>query len=235
MSQPPLPLESSRLRSRGGCLFLGLPLVLVPLIILAYAGVWGLGLRGRVASGDRVILTYSACPEAQEPVLARVSSMGLGDPVAEATEGGFTLTATMPEDARVAEQIPATLTERGDFAVYYGPDRADQVAGRAEVTSVFPRMTGDASATSVVKLDPAVGGPLQRRQLDDPLGFLEVWVDGVHVDTLPNTSPITEHEIDIEPMAEGARDAIEESAARSIVLAHPLPCDIALVSREPAP
>jgi hypothetical protein len=61
MSQPPLPLESSRLRSRGGCLFLGLPLVLVPMIIFAYAGVWGLGLRGRPADGERVTLTYAGC------------------------------------------------------------------------------------------------------------------------------------------------------------------------------
>jgi hypothetical protein len=161
--------------------------------------------------------------------------MGLGEPIAQSTDGGFTITATMPGDTRVAAQIPATLAERGEFALYYGPDRADQVAGPDDVASVFPRMTGDASATSVVKLDPELAGPLQRRQLDDPQGFLEVYVDGVHVDTLPNTSPITEHEIDIEPMAEGARDAIEESAARAIVLASPLPCEIALTSQEAAP
>ncbi|TNE84646.1 MAG: hypothetical protein EP330_28650 [Deltaproteobacteria bacterium] len=235
MSETKPPLESSRLRSRGGCLFLGLPLVLVPAIILAYAGVWGLGLRGRPAEGDTVRVSYAGCPEAGAPVLARVEQMGLGDPRIEEQEGGFALIARMPADERVAAQIPITLTERGKFELYWGAERAERVAGPEDVVEVFPRMTGDASATSVVKLDPELAGPLQRRQLEDPQAHLEVFVDDVHVDTLNNTSPLTENEVDIEPMAEGARDAIEEAAARAVVLANPLPCDIEHTGTETVP
>lgn len=230
-SQP--PLEHSRLRSRGGCLFLGLPMLLVPIVLGAYAWIWGQGLRGRPPTGEVVRMHYAGCPEAEAVVLARVERMGLGGPRSEAVDGGFAIVARMPEDKRVAAQIPLTLAEPGAFELLWG-DGEERVAGPGDVREVYPRMTGDASANTVVALVPEVAGPLQRRQLDDPEGHLSVRIDGVVVATVPNTSPLTEHEVEIEPEPEETRAAIERAAARAIVLADPLPCAVELVDAAPA-
>lgn len=233
MADAPLPLEQSRLRSRGGCLFLGLPMLLVPLVIGAYGMIWGMGIQGRAASGERTLIAYEGCEAAGPAVLARVERMGLGDPVLAPVEGGFTITARMPEDRRIAAEIPLTLVQIGVFELFYGDDRSEQIATASDVIQVFPRMTGDASATTVVMLEAELAGAIQVRQMQDPDGHLEVWIDGEHVVDLSNKTPITSDEIDIEPEPEHVRDAIELAASRGIVLADPLPCAIDLVDAQP--
>lgn len=215
-------------RKRGGCVFLVVPTVMIPLVLGGYAMMWGLGIQGRAPTGDRVEMSYTGCPEARDVVLSRVENMGLGDPKAASTETGFTITAQMPDDARVAGLIPETLTERGVFAVYYGADRADLVAQFSDVERVFPRMTTDASAVSVVELKAELGVTIQSRQMQDPEGFLELWVDDVFLERFGNNAPLVNGEIEIEPEPETHRDAIERAASRAIVLADPLPCAIEL-------
>ncbi|MCO4744781.1 MAG: hypothetical protein KC912_08330 [Proteobacteria bacterium] len=217
-------------RSRGGCFFLVLPVVLIPTVIGGYTLMFGLGVAGRAPTGDRVQMDFEGCIEAREVVVSRVEHMGLGDPTAATTDGGFSVTAQMPDDARVAGMIPESLTEVGDMELYYGAGRTDPLASQADVVDAFPRMTTDASATSVIKLVPEVGIAIQKRQMEEPSGFIELYIDDKLVMTVQNAAPIVDNELDIEPEPELAREAIERAASRAIAVADPLPCAISLRS-----
>ena len=180
-SDAPMSLDHSRLRSRGGCLFLGLPLILIPVVIGGYAFVFGMGMRGRAPMGPVMAMQYQGCESASDAVLARVTDMGLGEPEATLTEAGFTIQARMPADRRVAARIPTELVEVGSFELRAeGPD-GERLAGPEHIESVFPRLTGDGSAITVVSLQAELGGSIQRRQMDDPEGELVVLVDGVEI------------------------------------------------------
>lgn len=226
----PVEIPPEPHRGRSGCVFLVIPTVMIPLVLGGYGLMWGMGIQGRTPTGDRVEMQFSGCEEAKVAVLARVEHMGLGAPSGASTDNGFSITAQLPDDARVAHQIPVSLTERGDLALYYGADRAEQIAGAGDVTQVFHRMTTDASALSVVTLDADLGVEIQKRQMADPEGHLEVWIDGVFIERFENSGAMVSGEIEIEPEPDLAREAIERAASRVVVLANPLPCEIELES-----
>lgn len=216
------------LRGRGGCFMLLVPAVLIPVVIGGYMTMFGLGIQGRAPTGDRVVMNYDGCEAAADVVLARVSHMGLGDPVvAERSKQGFSISARMPEDARVAGLIPASLTEIGVFSLHWR--EGEQIADASDVIEVFPRMTPDASAMTIVKLEEKLGVEIQLRQMEDPAGHITVRVDGVQVVELGNDDAIVNGEVAIDPSSELVRDAIEEAAALAIMVADPLPCAIVLV------
>ena len=103
--------------ARRGCWILVAPIVMVSLIVGAYLLVGLLGFFGNTATGERKVLHYNSCPDADPILLARATEMGLGSPVLSHVGSLTTLTVTLPENTEQANDIPKTIAEKGRLSI----------------------------------------------------------------------------------------------------------------------
>ncbi len=103
-------------RSPLGVAFVVAPIVAILLVFLGYGILIWYGLEGQAATGPEQTVVFEACPEARAVIEGRVGDMGLQAAWAERA-GGFSLTAIMPTDAEVREDVPALLSSPGHFEV----------------------------------------------------------------------------------------------------------------------
>ena len=113
--QPPA-IDHSK-SARRGCWILVAPIVMVSLIVGAYLLVGLLGFFGNTATGERQVLHYNSCPDADPILLARATEMGLGNPILSHVGSLTTLTVTLPENTEQANDIPKTIAAKGRLSI----------------------------------------------------------------------------------------------------------------------
>lgn len=219
--------------TRTGCLIFAIVPVAVALTFLAYAVMLGLGLYGRPASGDRVTITFEACPEAGPILTDRAMSMGLTDAALHSEGARHELTATLPADPQIAASIPGTLAERGLLTV-----RASDGAVLADHTSVESagvRMDIMMTPTTFVRLKRPAALSLRDHVRENPEGHLAIELDGAEVFVRSNRADLVEVELEIPPSAEDDQARMQLAAARGVVLGSgPHPCPVQVVGVRPA-
>jgi hypothetical protein len=228
------PSQATDALPRSGCLFFMLPVGLAITVIVAYAVLFGAGMLGTGAAGERVVIAFSTCPEARPLIQARVEQMGLGQPEWAATPAGFDLTATLPA-TKAAPHIPTTLARGGVFALVTGEARDGEV---------------------IIDNSGLVGAQLSLKELGNPLVIVEltneahkrleahmeahvedsisVWVDDELVLARPNDPPFRRTEVDVRAEGDDGEDNLRRAADWGILLTHgPLPCDARVDSVTP--
>jgi hypothetical protein len=220
------PVPDEQLTPRAGCWLFLLPILLGVAMIAAYIVVFVYGIIGHPADGPRVTMTYVGCSEAQDLVRKRVDAMGLGDPVLAPTPDGFTVTATLPSDAAIANGIPATLARTGSFAALDAEQGTVIVDG--PIASSVMQYGTDAPET-VVQLDAEESTTLRKYMEEHPHGRMSYRVDGEEAFTRGNTPAEAKGTIELPVYGVTVEQAMKIAAERDIVLANgPLPCAITL-------
>ncbi|MEZ4237199.1 MAG: hypothetical protein R3F59_13805 [Myxococcota bacterium] len=217
-----------RLRQRPllGLLILAVPVVAVVLTLVAYAGMVGLGLRGRQATGPPVPLRFDGCAEAGPVLAARLRDMGVE---AEPGDGPLSFVASLPTDPAVAASIPATLAMPGRLEVRGG----DQVlAGPSDVVDASVRADVMMVPTTLVHLSQAAAARVRDYVRANPTGRMHFAVDGQVVGSQSNEASEEIGEVEItpedahgRPMDDG-RARWDLVAAWSVTVDHPLPCAV---------
>lgn len=222
--EPLTPDDIEALKPRKGALVLLIPVFLVFLVLGVYIVTFVVAVQGRAADGERVTLTWSACPEAQEVIARRVEAIGLGDPVFATIDGGFTLTATLPSDPQVAMGIPATLTEPGVLQAMAGDtvifDNSDILSGsiRQDLTLI---------PWTVLRIDDDAVQRLGEAVMAERRGEVDYVLDGRKIARVSN---LKGYGPEVEFTAEDASTDLErmmKTARRTVVIGSgPLPCPV---------
>jgi hypothetical protein len=218
-------------RPTYGCLLLIVPIVLTVGGVIAYFGMFVLGILGRDATGERVEIQFATCPEARTLIADRVALMGLGDPEYRDSEGGFTLVATLPADPVDAAAIPNTLIETGRLEIRDPKAPADAppvIAGeRVDASTVHLSVDG---VVTLVKLDDQGANALRDHMISHPEGEIAFVLDGETVYTRSNLPAEARGNLEILTPGATEHEQMRIAAARSVILdAGPLPCPASLV------
>lgn len=219
--------EDPRLKQRPiwGLLILALPVVGVAVTFVLYAGMLWLGLSGRGASGDPIVLAFDACPEARPLLAARLQDMGLTDAAFEAQGDGVMITLTPTGDAEVDAQLPETLAMPGALQIRGG----DLLLGtNADLIDATVRLDLMMTPSVLLRLKPPAAERLKDHVRSDPGGQLRFLVDGVQIGTQSNRNSVAVGELEIASLDHpGDRALMRAVAAWSVVLDHgPLPCAV---------
>ncbi len=210
------------IRPRAGCAFFAMPVVLAAVLVTGYGTLLWSGAVGRPADGARVTLAFDGCPEATDAVTARVTSMGLGEPIVVGRADGFDVTATLPADPDIAARIPTMLARPGLLAVVADDGTVVVDASHVETATLRLDLTGEPAVA--VQLDPAGVALLASHTEGRPDGHVDVQVDGVSYGTRENTPPERRGHLNLR-IGEPTRQAqVAAAADLGIVLAAPLPC-----------
>lgn len=232
MSEPkPESSYSTDARPRAGCLILLLPVGLTILIMVAYAMLFTLGMVGSSASGDRVTVTFSTCPEAKPLIEKRVDMMGLGQPQWSGSETQPVLTATLPATP-AAFGIPATLARTGRFSIRRGRDLSGEVILDQDDLETAEFSTKELGNPLVVlKLQRASQQRLEQWMEDNNDASITVWIDDESILTRPADPPFRREEIDIRSEGPDGFDNLTRAVNWAMIMTHgPLPCEATIDS-----
>ncbi|TVQ88725.1 MAG: hypothetical protein EA397_16140 [Deltaproteobacteria bacterium] len=228
MTQPtadnPIP------RPGWGCFFFSAPLAFALLIAAAYGVLFGAGMLGASADGERVTITFETCPEAQPLLSARVDHMGLGDPEWTERSSRLSLTATLP-GTEIAEHIPPTLARPGGFTLRTGPAREDPILldHRALQSAEFS-LKELGNPLVLLRLTASARTELIAHMESAPDGHISIWVDDELVLSRPNDPPFRRDEIDVRAEGADGRDNIRRAVDWAMLMTFgPLPCPTRLV------
>ncbi len=219
VADPPRQRAPAVMTPRPGCLLLGIPVLAIVAVFLAYVWLIFTGLAGREAAGERVEIHFEACTEAIDVVERRVAEMGLGDPDLTRQPGGFRLVATLPDDEGVAHSIPTTLSTPG-FLTVHGLDAdlgTPPVLDHTGVSSSSVRLDLTMSPTTLVQLERDAILALRSYQKADPGGRFEIRIDGEKVAEWSNQKSLGPGELEIPPDAANDQARMELAAARGIM------------------
>lgn len=199
---------------------LALPLVGVVFIVIAYTVTFGMGMQGRPATGAPVALSFAGCPEAGPVIAARLVDMGLepspaGDPLA--------FRVALPDDPEVAARIPDTLTTPGRLRIL--GDGAE-LAGPQDIADASVRMDLMMVPSTLIHLGEAAANRVRDHVRANPTGRLTFELDGSPIGTQSNREPVEVGEVEIDPEIGDGRERWAAVAAWSVVVDHPLPCEI---------
>lgn len=227
---PDVHEQVEAMQPRKGALLLLIPAAMVGLTFVLYAGMLALGLYGRPADGDRVVMAFTGCAAAAPVVQARVAFMGLGDPVLAERPDGFDLQVTLPADPHVARGIPDTLTAPGRLQAVRR-DAPDQVLfTEAEVAHAAIRQDLTLIPWTVLTLTDAGVAALGAYVREDREGRVIYRMDGAEIGSVSNLKGATP-EVELSPELEDDRARLEAAAARAVVLdSGPLPCPLSVVT-----
>lgn len=225
--------DDDALQPNPGCWLLVLPVLAGIGVVIAYGYLFYTGAQGRPADGDRVVMAFEGCPEALPVVQARVERMGLGDPSAASVEGGFTVTARLPAESRVAGHIPETLAKQGHFSVVDPASGTVIVEGHVEDTELHLGLMG--TPTTIVQLDEQGATTLREWMETHHEGKVGYVIDGTTVKERTNLPAEPRGRLELEPYGDLEQDRMESAAERSLILSNPLPCEVTLRSAEPVP
>lgn len=228
----PPATESPIPRPGWGCFFFSAPLAFALLITLAYVVLFGVGMQGFTARGERVAMVFETCDEARRVLDERVAFMGLGDPVW--SRGQPVLTATLPAQPS-AEHIPTTLARPGVFSIRRG-DRADGeiLFDGEDVVSAEFSLKEMGNPLVLLKLASPAQRALEAHMeahLDERIGL---WIDDEPMLVRPNDPPFRRAEIDVRTEGDDGVDNIRRAVDWGMLITHgPLPCPTRLVSAKP--
>ena len=151
------------------------PLFSVLFVFAAYGLLFGLGVLGREADGDRVQISFQGCPEAKEALAHRVDTMGLGDP--QWTDSPLAVTVTLPSDPLDAEDIPKTLVRPGVMEIYQDGDDTPTFTN-AQITTAAPRLDLTMIPYTVMTLDAEAWAQAREAAGTEPKGRWRFDLDG---------------------------------------------------------
>lgn len=216
--------EHERHPGRGliGLAILGIPIVLVVFVLVAYSGLFALGLGGRGGTVPTT-LSFTGCPAARPLVAARLDDMGYAA-VGSDLPDGFAFTFDGPADPVVRASLPADLARTGRFEVR---EQGEVLATEADVTSATVRVDALMVPTTLVALSPEAAGRVGAVVRERPGGALDFYVDGERVGGQTHQA-VGVGEVEIAPPItdDGAR--LRATAAWAVVIDHaPLPCPVA--------
>ena len=217
-------------RPGWGCFFFSAPLAFALLVTGAYGALFGIGMLGSAASGERVVIEYETCREAQALLQDRVDHMGLGDPVWRTTPSGLALTTTLPA-GDIAEFIPHTLGRVGAFTLREGTEPTgtillDHTAIQASEFSLKEM----GNPLVLLHLTPEGRKTLIGHMESDLDGAISLWLDEELVLARPNDPPFRREEIDVRAEGDDGRDNIRRAVDWAMLMTYgPLPCPTRLV------
>ncbi len=178
---------------------------------------------GRPASGASTALGFDGCPQAGRVILNRLTQMGFTDAIVVADAGGFVVTVTLPEDARIAADIPLTLATPGHVSVAQGNGLPLVPA----VAAASVRMDIRAIPVTVFELSADDARKIASWQGANTSGEIAIYLDGAEIGRQSNLAQ-TGTEIEVEPTGPDEQSRMEAAAARAVVANHPLPCPVSL-------
>ncbi len=221
-----------QIKGRGcGVFFLAAPVVMFIFVVIAYTTFGWYGLQGRPAQGDLAILTFEGCAAGQAALQERLVMMGFSTTVEAGVDGQFTVQLVLPEDPEVAATLPHTLVRPGQFELRDGSGE-EILLGPEQVQGASHRLDLLMSPSLVVKIPHEEARSLRNRQEHSPYGQLSFWLDGERIGGQKNLKPLEGDELEVVPPMEDERAQMEAVAAWSVVVAHPLPCQVAWVTTE---
>lgn len=237
--------ETHKRRTLGGVLMLIVPVITITIVLFIYLGFVIAGQKGHKPTGESTLLTYQACDEARPLIEQRAEHIGLTDAEFANAPGGFTLTATLPEDARSAATIPEDLALPGTFSVRplgtptSEPREPILTEANIEWATVVQAFLDTPHA--LVQLDEQSIATLRDHMKGHAQEFLSLSANGRHV-TLRKNMPAEEEgklQLHLSTNANGSEatdlDKLYFAASAAMSLEYgPLPCEVRLVSAEPA-
>jgi len=234
MSELPDPIRAQR--TTGGILMMLAPIVAIPLLFVAYGVLFSRGMEGIDASGPTVQATYKGCQEAGPVVLARVESMGLPNAKIEPNADGFVLTSVMPSREDVAERTPTDLVRGGHFEVRGGPTQDDELLlDNTEVTRASPFIGLVPVPRLLIQYEPELKQRLQVWRRDHSKGVMSLWLDGEKIHEQDNIHGGDSNELEVMFDDQDEAYNLDFAALSSILISHPLPCELELVGVQPTP
>lgn len=221
-----------QVQGRGcGVFFLAVPVVMILFVVINYAILAWYGLSEREAEGDAAILTYQGCEDAREVVQSRMNLMGFSGVVEEMEDTYFRVRMVMPEEERVADQLPQTLIIPGVFEVR--DEAGEEVLLASEkVGAASPRLDLLMNMSLVVEIPDEDASALRERQQAAPQGQWSYWLDGVRISGQKHLKPVEGSELEVVPSIDDEQEKADRVAAWSVAVAHPLPCPVVWVSTE---
>jgi hypothetical protein len=218
-------------RPLWGLLILALPLVGLVLVVMGYGSVFLLGLQGRQAGGERVILWYGGCPEAKGAVVARLADMGLQAeelPVPPGQTDKFGFSLHLPSDPLAAASLPATLASPGRLELLAG---STVLADERDLREASVRMDLLTQPSLLLSLDEDATARVREHVGQDQQGELTLRIDNVAVASQSNERAVQEGGIELIPSREGKseRERWAAVAAWAVTVDHTLPCSLTLL------
>lgn len=217
-------------RPGWGCFFFTAPLGFALLVTGAYGVLFGIGSLGTDPGGERVVIEYETCPDAQRLMADRVEHMGLGDPTWRTTSSGLALTVTLPR-GDIAEYIPHTLGRTGEVTLRKGAGFGDPVLlDHRSVQSAEFSLKEMGNPLVLLRLTPEARRTLIAHMEAELQGNISLWIDDELVLARPNDPPFRRDEIDVRAEGDDGRDNIRRAVDWAMLISFgPLPCPARLV------
>lgn len=208
-------------RGLVGLAILAIPIGLVVVVFVSYAGLFALGWRGRAGAAPMTV-TFGGCPEAAPVIASRLADMGY-DAVRTDAADGFSFSFGGPDDAADRAALPVDLARRGAFEVRGG----DAVlATGADVVDASVRVDALMVPTTLARLREDAAARVKAWVRADPNAQLDFVLDGERIGGQANVA-VTPGEIEIAPPIEDERARLRATAAWSVIIDHPpLPCPV---------
>lgn len=219
-------------RGIAGIMLLVVPILSIAAIGSGYVLLVFFGVQGRAAEGPLVRYQIHTCDAAQPLIVRRVEAMGLPDVQVGAIDGGFSLTARLPSEARVQEAIPATLTAPGHFEVVPATG-GDALAGNADLAEAEMTLAFLDAPYVRLKLHDDAAKRLEDYMKSDMEGGIALYLDGERVITRKNMPAETRGRLDLDLVGGTDLARMDFAAAAAIQLQHgPLPCEAQVVDAQ---
>ncbi len=206
---------------------MALPLGFALLLMAATGVLFLLALRGGTPEGERVRLSWEACPEAGALVLARAEAVGLGTPrLALAGGGRLSLEATLPGLADDRDAIPALLARPGTLMLQDASGTTVLTEDAVELAQV--RLDESGLPYTWVELEDEAYAALEAATKAAPEDHLAVVVDGTLLVERPNSREVSDGGVRlVEGVEMDSKRRMRRAVDRSIALTHgPLPCPL---------
>lgn len=228
---PAVDPDDPRLKTRPiwGLAILTLPIAGVVVVAVGYAGMVGLGLRGRAATGAPMEVQLEACDEARDVVVARLDEMGFASDV-QRSPSGLVARFAGPADPEVRSSVPQTLATPGLLELR-GGERV--LATPDDVIDATVRLDAMMTASTLIRLSPTGAERVKAWVREQPAGQLDFFVDGTRVGGQRNDA-VSAGEVELAPSIADDTARLRAVAHWAVVIDHPLPCRVAVVSsRDP--
>ena len=226
VDNPPPP------RTRAGVWLMAAPLIFVGAIAAAFGALVLMVRMGGEADGERVsVMVQTDCAEASLPVVsARISAMGLGDPVTQAVDTGLSLTITLPVGETDNRRIPETLTQQGEVVIRSAEGEA--IVSSAHITGAGVEIDNAGMPTTLVQFDDVAKYALRQAIGTGPV---TVEMDGQVMGEHPRLPDLDDGYLELVSGEGPTAGRMRVAADRSILIASgPLPCRARIAQVLPA-